>query len=188
MSTELQRFEGLALGADMKEVAQIALKSGFFGSKTTEQSFMICLAAQALDVPLFMALKEVNIIEGKPELSPHGMAALIKRSPKYDYRIKTHTDELCEIEYFENGNSIGFSSFSTQDAEKAAISTKYPEGKKLADKAVYKSYSKDMMYCRAMSRGAKWHCADVFLGSAYVHGEIPQPESSQNRKRQLMLR
>ena len=47
------------------------------------------------------------------------MAAKVKGGSKYDYRVREMTDQVCSIEYFEAGESLGVSTFSLEDAKKA---------------------------------------------------------------------
>jgi hypothetical protein len=109
----------------------------------------------------------VYIVKGKVSLSANLIAAAIKRSGRYNFRVRKHDATVCEVEFFEcdklgNKESIGFSSFSIEEARAA----------KLTDSATWKSFPRNMLYARAISNGAKWHCPDVFGGPIYTPDEL----------------
>jgi hypothetical protein len=112
--------------------------------------------------------------KGGLTLRAHTMAALIRSSGRYDYRIIQSDDQGCEIEFytveFEAQASgpkkvrtpIGRSSFTMADAKRAG----------LASKSTYLQHPVDMLYNRAMSKGARMHCPDVFGAPVYSEGEL----------------
>ena len=65
----------------------------------------------------------VNIIQGKPAFSANIMAACVKKSGRYNYRVTEMTDKNCAIEFMEymggKWNTSGVSSFTIEDAKKA---------------------------------------------------------------------
>src|SRR5690606_34309631 len=87
------------------------------------------------------------------------MAAKVKGSGRYDFRVREMTDKVCSIEFFEHGESIGTSTFTIEDAKKA--------GTKNLDK-----FPRNMLYARAMSNGVRWFCPDVFTTPAYTPEEL----------------
>jgi hypothetical protein len=107
----------------------------------------------------------VYIINGKPSLSSTLIAASIKRSGKYNFRVREHDDIECNIEFFENGEPIGISRFSLEDAIKAKLTS----GK---NAHTWSSYRRNMLYARAISNGARWFCPDVFGGPVYTPDEL----------------
>ena len=61
-------------------------------------------------------MQNIHCFDGKVTLGVHVMAALIKRSGRYDYRVRVATREQCVIEYFdETGGELGTSSFTIDD-------------------------------------------------------------------------
>jgi hypothetical protein len=106
----------------------------------------------------------VNIIQGKPTFSANLMAAAVKRSGKYNYRVTTNTEKVCSIDFYEAWNGkwekSGTSTFTIEDAKKA--------GTKNLDK-----YARNMLFARAMSNGVRWFCPDVMNGApAYTPEEL----------------
>ena len=91
------------------------------------------------------------------------MATAVKRSGRYDYRVKTLTDEVCEIEFFEREGgkreSLGVSTFTRADAVKAGTQN-------------LNKFARNMLFARCISNGIKWFCPDVFSGSVYTPEEL----------------
>ncbi len=109
----------------------------------------------------FDSLAAVYMVNGRPTFSANALAGFVKRSGRYDYRVRTHTAELCEIAFFERGEELGVSSFSIQDANTAGL-----KGNN------WRFYPRNMLFARAMSNGVKWFCPDLLACGAYVHGEL----------------
>jgi hypothetical protein len=150
--------------ADMKLLGEIFIKSGLFGNQLSEaQAVVKIMAGREIGLEPFAAMQGIDIISGKVVMKPIVMAARIKSSGKYDYRILTETAERCEISFYQNGQFIGSSVFTMQDAVKMG----------LADKENWRKQPAVMLYNRAMSKGARQFCPDVFFGVAvYTEGEI----------------
>lgn len=150
--------------SDMKSLGEIFIKSGLFGSSLSEaQAVVKIMAGREIGLEPFAAMQGIDIIQGKVVMKPIVMAGKIKASGKYNYLIRTETAERCEIEFFENGVSIGTSVFTMQDAANMGLATKDNWRKQPAV----------MLYNRAISKGARQFCPDVFYGVAvYSEGEI----------------
>lgn len=139
-------------------------KSKYFSdAKEASQAVVKILAGQELGIGPIAAMTGIYIVKGKVTLSGNVMASLIKTSSKYDYQIKDHSSGGCLIEFFENGQSVGASEFTIEDAKTA----------KLSDGDNWKHYPKNMCFNRALSNGAKWFCPDLFNGQAvYAQEEL----------------
>ncbi|MHC4463687.1 MAG: hypothetical protein ACYS30_19985 [Planctomycetota bacterium] len=149
---------------DIMTVADMLVKSGFFqDAKQQAQAVVKVLAGAELGFGPIASMSGINIVRGRPQLSANLMASAIKSSGKYNYRVVEHTDEKCVIEFFEDGQSVGISSFSMTDAQRAGLKgdnwTKYP---------------RNMLFARALSNGARWYTPDVFGGPTYTEGEMPE--------------
>jgi hypothetical protein len=138
-------------------------KSGFFkDASDAAQAVVKILAGQELGIGPVAAMRGISFIMGKLNLDAGLVSALIKRSGKYDYRIVTHTDKECELEFLSSGAPIGRAKFSMEDAKVAG----------LAGKEIWQKYPRNMLFARALSNGAKWFTPDVFFGSIYTGDEI----------------
>jgi hypothetical protein len=104
----------------------------------------------------------IDIIDGR--LAPNAglTAALIKRSGRYNFAVVESSPAGCRLRFTDHGEVIGEVSFTADDAKRAGLTgkqnwTKWPE---------------DMMFARALTRGARRFCADVFMGSVYTPEEL----------------
>jgi len=157
---------------EIKSIGTVFFQSGMFrDTKSAAQAITKVMAGQELGVPPMQSMRGIHVVDGNPQLSAGLIAALVKRSVKYDYRIVTLDDEMCELEWTENGTVVGTSKFTLEQAKK--IPGK--DGKKLADKDNWRNYGEDMLFARALTRGARRHAPDVFGGAVYAVGE-PVPE------------
>ncbi len=142
---------------EVERAAKAMAASGFFAdTKQASQAVVKILAARELGLGPFAGMNGVNIIQGKPAFSANIMAACVKKSGRYNYRVTEMTDKNCTIEFMERLDGkwimVGVSSFTIEDARKA--------GTKNLDK-----FPRNMLFARAMSNGVRWYCPDVMNGS-----------------------
>lgn len=145
---------------DAERAARAMSASGFFAdSKQASQAVVKILAGQELGFGPFASMTGVNIIQNKPVLAANLMAAAVKRTGKYNYRVTKHTDEECSISFYEGGISadhcVGVSRFTMEDAKAAALTAKDN----------WKKFPRNMLFARAISNGQKWFAPDVFNGA-----------------------
>lgn len=152
--------QGVALNSvsDIKEMAQMLFASGCFNGQDVAKACLKIVAGMEYGFTPYIAMTGIHIIEGKPTLSSNLVAAAIKRSGRYDYRVKKMTDEGCSIEMFEKGVSLGISSFTMKDAEKAGL-----EGKQNWNK-----YPRQMCFARTITEAARTFAPDIFGGPVYT--------------------
>lgn len=152
--------------ADVEYYAKIFIESRLFdNSLTLYQACVKIIAGQELGVSPFAAMRGIRIVRGETVIASHLLAALIKRSGKYDYRVREINDQTCSIEFYEQGSSVGVSTFTMDDAKRAKLDTKDN----------YKNYPSAMLYNRAMGNGARMYAPDIFLGGIYVEDELDTP-------------
>src|SRR5512141_675156 len=80
-----------------KELANTLLKSGFLPGafKTPEQVIAVMLKGQELGIPAMEALNSINVVNGKPTVSPQLMLALARRSKELeDLKIERTNDSV----------------------------------------------------------------------------------------------
>ena len=148
---------------EVSKIGAAMVKSGFFKSATNEaQAIVQIWAGRELGIGAVEALRGIHIIDGHISLSAGLVAAQVKRSHRYNYRVKVQTAVACEIEWYEEKQPIGISAFTIQEAAAAGLATKQ----------VWKSYPSDMLFARALTRGARRFCPDVFGGSVYTSEEL----------------
>jgi hypothetical protein len=145
------------------EIGKILAESGYFSdAKQVAQAAVKVLAGQELGLGPIAAMTGVHIVQGKVTLGANLIAALIRKSGRYDYRIVEHTDQVCRIVFYSNGNQIGESSFSIDDAKRAGLLKTGP----------WTQHPRNMLFARALSNGAKWHTPDIFAGPIYTPDEL----------------
>jgi hypothetical protein len=150
---------------EVQALSRAFYQSGYFKDATSEaQAIVKVMFGQELGFGPAAAMSGIYIIQGKPSLSANLMAAAVKRSGKYDYRVTVMEDKEVSIEFFQRVGdemeSIGISRFTEADAKRA--------GTKNTDK-----FPRNMLFARAMSNGVKWFCPDIFTGAAvYEPGEL----------------
>lgn len=121
------------------------------------------MAGRELGLGALASVRGIDFFEGQISLRAHLIAALIKKTGQYNYRLVENTDKVATIKFFEKSldgkkwEELGPASFTIQEAEKAG----------LVSKSNWKKYPQDMLYNRAMSRGARMYCPDVSLGAVY---------------------
>lgn len=155
---------------EMEKYSKYFIASGMFPDiQTLSRAVVKIMAGQELGRSPFWSMKNINIIQGKPELSAGALADLVKSSGRYDYVLKEWNDERCVIDWFDfknwgNKKSIGQSSFSM--AEAAAVG--------LATKDNWKKWPKAMLFARALSQGLRTFAPDVVGGTIYYENEIQE--------------
>jgi len=148
--------------SDILSISKAFAESGMFPDiRSAAQAMVKIQAGQELGIKPFAAMNGIHIIKGKATIGAGLIASSIKGSGKYDYRIITQNDKVCEIEFFEGKESLGKSKFTIEEAKKA--------GTQNIDK-----FPANMLFARAISNGVKWYTPDVFQGPVYV------PEEMQN--------
>ncbi len=154
--TQLPLTEVISIGKAFAE-------SGMFtDTKSAAQAIVKIQAGQEIGIPPFAAMTGIHIIQGKPTIGAGLIAARVKGSGKYDYKVTEQTEKNCSIEFYQGKDKIGVSAFSIEDAKKA--------GTKNIDK-----FPRNMLFARAISNGVKWYCPDVFSGPVYVPEEMDVP-------------
>lgn len=145
---------------DIRTLGQILAASGYFSdAKSEAQAVVKILAGRELGIGPVASMTGIHIIQGKPAIGAGLIASLVKRSGRYNFRVKTLSDTEASIEFFENGQPIGTSTFTEADAKRAGTQNmgKFP---------------RNMLFARAMSNGVRWFCPDVFMGAVYEPGEL----------------
>ena len=154
----------LYTGTNPAAVAKAFKASGLFPDLASEaQAFVKVMAGRELGIGPMASMMGVNVIQGKVTLSANLMAAQVKSSGTYNYLPREMSAEVCRLEFFQNGDSIGVSEFSMEDAQRAG----------LVRGTNWQKYPKAMLFARALSQGVRWYCPDVLSGSpAYVPEEM----------------
>lgn len=153
--------------AEIMMLGNVLHRSGYFRDVQDQaQAVAKILYGRELGFSPIVSMSGIYIIEGKPALSANLLAATIKRSGKYDYRIVKWTNTECELMFREKRDGkwedVGPSSFNMEDAKRAGV----------AGKKTWTSYPKAMLFARALSQGERAYCPDVSSCALYVPEEL----------------
>jgi hypothetical protein len=158
--TELIKYEGGNGGMDLAQLGQVLAKSGFFAdTRDAAQAIVKVLAGQELGIGPIAAMTGVYLVKGRVAIGANIMAAAVKRSGKYNYRVAELSDTVCRLVFTENGKDAGESTFTAADAKRA--------GTQNLDK-----FPRNMLFARALSNGVKWYAPDVFQTTVYTPEEL----------------
>ena len=158
--------------SEIQQVARLLAMSGYFdakgnGEQAIAQIATKILAGREMGYGEFTSVQGIHVIQGRPAMSANLMAAAVKASPRYDYRVRQMDDNAVKVEFFERIGgkleSLGVSTFTAEDAKKAGTQN-------------MAKFGRNMMFARAMSNGVRWYCPDVFFGNAvYTPEELGAP-------------
>jgi hypothetical protein len=158
---------------DPVALAQHFAKSGYFkDAREMSQAVVKIVAGEELGLGPMASMQGIHIIDGKPSHSANVLATLVKRSEKYAYKVVRSDDEVCELEFFEDGESEGIAKFTLDRAKKMQVK-EYGEWKALADTRRWLNSPEDMLFARTISRGVRKFAPDVTAGTpAYTPEEL----------------
>lgn len=144
------------------QLGDVLAKSGFFqDSADAAKAIVKILAGRELGFGPVASMTGINVIKGKVSLSANLIAAAIKRSGRYNYRVSKLDDTTCTIKFFEGKDEIGESTFTMNDAKAAGLATDN-----------WRKFPRNMLFARAISNGAKWYCPDLSGGPLYTPDEL----------------
>jgi hypothetical protein len=140
----------------MREQASMLVQTGFLPNsiKSPEQAVAIILQGRELGIPTMAALQTINVIQGKPTVSPQLMLALIYRSHQLAGMDINSTDTACEVLMERKGVGHFSARFDLDDAKRQG----------LADKDNWKKQPRVMLKWRAVAACAREAFSDVVLG------------------------
>ena len=155
---QLQKV-ALPLG-DLMSMGKAFAESGMFPDSTkAAQAIVKIQAGQEMGISPFASMSGIHMIKGKPTIGANIMASCVKRSGKYNYKVKEMTDKICSIDFYEGEENIGNSTFTIEDAKKAGTQN-------------LEKFPRNMLFARAISNGVKWFTPDVFEMPVYTPEEM----------------
>ena len=144
---------------EFQTVAKLFADSGMFSdAKGAAQCFVKIMAGAELGLPPFTAMNAFHVIQGKPTMAANTIAARLKASGKYNYRIVEKTGERCIVDFYEAGEKVHTETWDTKRAIKAGVKNldRFPEA---------------MLFARAITAGARAVAPDV-VGQFYTPDEL----------------
>jgi len=144
---------------------EMASHSGLAKNMNAYQAGMIIQAGSELGYGPAASLNCFYIVGHKVTPLGQTMAAMIKKSGKYTYKVLRSNDELAEITFMEkDGDSfqeLGTVSFGKKDAAMAGLGGD-----------AWRKYPSNMFFWRCLSKGARMFCADAMMGMIYTPEEL----------------
>lgn len=138
-----------------KQLAQAFFDSGIFKDvQNASQALVKIIAGREQGLSPIQSMSSVYIFNDNICYFTKVFTAKIKKTKGLNYKVKTATEELCEIEFYENGELLGSSSYSIKQATKAG----------LVNKDNWRKYPQSMLYNRAVSIGMKMFMPQILDG------------------------
>lgn len=142
--------------------AHAFVASGLFDANKVSQGIVKIAWGNALGIPPAPAMQGIDIIKGKLVINATLQLAMVQAHPRFAYRVLEWTTEKCVIEWYEDDEIVGQSSFTMDEARAAG----------LAGKDNWRKYPKAMLMARATSQGTRAYTPAIFGGSVYSEGEL----------------
>src|SRR5215475_6753626 len=151
------------------KIGDYIAKSRMFPEITDQAKAIVAiLAGRELGVPPLAAVRGIHVIKGKVEIGAGLLAALIKQSNRYAYKIIKSDDMECLLVWSENIGgtwiAVGETKFTITDAKRAKL---------IKPDSNWEKFPRAMLFARAISEGQKKYCPDIGMGALYTPGEIP---------------
>lgn len=148
---------------DLWELGRILIESRMIPASidTPAKAVAIILKGDEIGIPPMLALEKINVIQGKPTISPELMMALIERSGQLESLIPLETADACEFLVTRTGRPQITVSFTW--AEAVAMG--------LAGKDNWKKQFGVMMYWRCTTKMGRRVFPDIIAG-LYSHEEM----------------
>jgi hypothetical protein len=170
----------------MRQQAEMLVKTGFLPNsiKTPDQAVAIILTGRELGIGTMAALNSINVIAGKPTISPQLMLALINRTGELEDFSVADDGQACAVTMKRRGRKAHTESFSMKDAALMKTTDGYGENKKtisLSEKYNWKQMPAIMRKWRAVAACARVVFPDVILGlyTPDEMGAVVEPESGE---------
>lgn len=131
----------------ISQIAPAMHASHLFGVNSKDQAAAIMLKGYELGLTLTAAFEFINIIQGKPSLTPRGHLALILQNPELDKIEVTDEKDACTVKMVRLNGFSYTARFTLEDANRAGL-IKADSG--------WAKYPANMLRWRAIG-----YCADV---------------------------
>jgi hypothetical protein len=152
-------------GRELDPIAlgQIFARSRLFPDiKRVSQAVVKILAGRELGVGPFAAMSDIHLVDGTPVVGARILAALVRQSSVYDYRVVEWTNERCSIDFYRHGEKLEPTvTFTDEDAKRADLDKPRADG----TPSSHTRFPRNMKFARAMSNGVGLHCPDLTAGT-----------------------
>ena len=152
-------------------LGQIMARSGLFPDiDRASQAVVKILAGRELGIGPFAAMSDIHLVDGSPVVGARILAALVRQSDVYDYRVVEWSNERVAIDFYRHGEKLEPTvTFTDEDAERAGLNQPTRSGKP----SNHMKFPRNMKFARAMSNGVGLHCPDLTAGTpVYTPDEL----------------
>ena len=154
------------------KIGEIVAKSRMFPEVTDQAKAVVAiLAGRELGIPPMASLRNIHVVKGKVEIGASLLAAMIRQSGKYNYKVVKSEDDECVLLWSENIGGAwtvhGQSKFTMADAKRAKL---------IKPDSNWEKFPRAMLFARAMTEGQKKYCPDIGIGAVYAPGEISESD------------
>lgn len=149
----------------MRQQADVLIKSGFMPQslRTPEQVITVMMMGQALKIEPIVAISMINVVSGKPTVSPQLMMALVRKSGQLESFKVTDDGDTCTVNMKRRNEPEHIETFSMKDAASM----------QLVGKDNWKKQPAVMRKWRAIAAACRVVFPDVCWGiAAYTPEEI----------------
>ncbi len=141
---------------EMRTLASDFAKSNYFqDAKDAAQAVVKIQAGIEMGFGPVYSMTKIYIVKGKVMVSAEALGAMVKRSGRYDYTVKTLTDTECTLEFTDRGKTVYTSKFNMTDAKRADL---------LRQDSGWSKWPRAMLMSKAISQGARIVCPHVIAG------------------------
>lgn len=173
--------------SDDLHVAKMLVKSGAFSDiRDAAQAMAKIQAGREMGFTAVQSMAGIHFIQGRLSMGANLIASAIKRSRHrrdingYDYRVKTLSDDCCELEFFEIFSTTRRTTHpdgrvdQTPTVERVALGVSKFDGKDARRQSTknMEKFPRNMLFARALTNGARWYTPDVFGGAVYTPDEL----------------
>ena len=162
----------------LKEIAPVMHVSRLFGVSSPEQATAIMLKGYELGLGVTSSFEFIQVIEGKPSLSPRGALALIQSQGVLDgFKVTNLRDK--EGNYFgaqcymKRGNTEYTAQFTIEDAKRANLTEGSPTSSGKRGYGNWEKYPERMCTWRAIGFAADVVCPDI-TGGLTTYLKMPE--------------
>lgn len=167
-STDLA-YAKLPSRAQAIEEAKLIAASGLYPSvRDAAKAGVVCLLGLDMGLTPSQAVMNIHPIEDRDGkisfvIESKAMSAMLKRHPRYDFKILKRDAEGAEVQFLVDGAPIddgleGKIAFTIKDAETAGLAG--PNAKKKA----WRTNTRDMLFWRAIAEGVRVYFPDLLAG------------------------
>lgn len=140
----------------LKDQATMLVKSGFLpvALNTPEKAIAVALTSKELGIGIMEGFRSINVIQGKPTISPQLMLALANRTGQLENIEFDSSDERCRVTVTRKGRKPHTEEFGVKEAT----------GLGLIGRDNYKKQPAIMFRWRALAANLRVTFPDVMLG------------------------